>query len=160
MVNAKVICSLSLRIQDTGIDFLMSAATTGLILHVDDERSVRTSMSILLHEDGYGVSSAAGAIEALQIARGGFHPDVLIMDFNLGREMNGAEVAEQIRHILRYTPPIVILTGDVGKANFPRIANVVVWLTSKPLNPQLLLATLPSLVQLSRATRKFLTHLP
>jgi|SRR5208282_4033943 len=132
----------------------MSADSAGLILHVDDEQSVRASMSILLHADGYGISSAASAIEALQLASGGFHPDVLIMDFNLGRKMNGAEVAEQIRQVLRYTPPIIILTGDVSQAKFPRIADVVVWLTCKPLNPQLLLAALPSLVQLSRATRK------
>lgn len=135
----------------------MNTATAGLILHVDDERTVRTSMSILLHQDGYEVSSAASGTEALQLARGGFHPDVLIVDFNLGLKVNGAEVAEQIRQILGYTPPIVILTGDVSQAKIPRIANVVVWLTSKPLNPQLLLAALPSFVQLSRATRELLT---
>ena len=56
----------------------MNEGTAGLILHVDDERSVRTSMSILLHADGYGVDSAASGAEALQLVSGGLRPDVLI----------------------------------------------------------------------------------
>jgi hypothetical protein len=51
-----------------------------------------------------------------------------------------------------------MLTGDVSHAKFPRIVEVVVWLTRKPLNPKLLLVTLPSLVQLSRATRNLLSR--
>lgn len=136
----------------------MNPGTEGLILHVDDEQSIRASMSILLSTDGYEVSSAASGTEALQLARGGLHPDVLIVDFNLGQQINGAELAEQIRRVLSYAPPIIMLTGDVSHAKFPRIAEVVVWLTHKPLNPQLLLVTLPSLVQLSRATRNLLSN--
>jgi CheY-like chemotaxis protein len=136
----------------------MNVGTAGLILHVDDERSVRESLSMLLRADDYVVSSAASGTEALQLASGGLHPDVLIVDFNLGPQMNGAEVAEQIRRILSYAPPIIMLTGDVSSAKFPRITEVIVWLTCKPLNPQLLLAVLPSLIHLSRTTRKLLTR--
>ncbi len=134
----------------------MNAGAPGVILHVDDEQAVRASMALLLRTDGYGISSAASGTEALQFASDGLHPDVLIMDFNLGAHVNGAVVAEQIRQILCYTPPIIMLTGDVSRAKFPRIAEVIVWLTRKPLNPQLLLVSLPLLVQLSRATRNLL----
>jgi CheY-like chemotaxis protein len=92
----------------------MNAGSAGLILHVDDEQSIRASMSILLSTDGYEVSSAASGAEALQFARGGLHPDVLILDFNLGQQINGAEIAEQIRRVLSYAPPIIMLTGDVS----------------------------------------------
>jgi len=136
----------------------MNAGTAGLIMHVDDEQSIRASMSILLTTEGYRVSSAASGAEALQLVSGGIHPDVLIVDFNLGPQINGAEIAEEIRRVLSYAPPIIILTGDVRHAKFPRIAEVVVWLTCKPLNPRLLLITLPSLVQLSRATRNLLSR--
>jgi hypothetical protein len=47
----------------------------------------------------------------------------------------------------------------VSHAKFHRMTEVVVWLTQKPLNPQLLLVTLPSLVQLSRATRNLLPRM-
>jgi CheY-like chemotaxis protein len=136
----------------------MSVGTSGVILHVDDEQSVRDSISILLHSDGYVVSSAASATEAIELASAGLRPDVLIVDFDLGRQINGAEVAERIPRLLSYVPPIIMLTGNASGAKIPRIIDVVIWLTCKPLNPQLLLAALPSLVQLSRATRKMLTH--
>ena len=131
----------------------MNADSQGLILHVDDERSVRDGLAMLLRVDGYEVLSAASGREALQLASGELHPDVLIVDYDLGDDMDGAEVAERIRGVLGYTPPIVMLTGDLSNAEVPCVTEVPVWLARKPLNPQRLLAALPGLVQLSRATR-------
>jgi CheY-like chemotaxis protein len=126
--------------------------TAGKILHVDDDESVCTSTSRLLRESGYGIISATNGTDALELVRGGLYPDVLMVDFHLG-QTNGAEVAEQLRCTLGYALPIIILTGDVTNARFPHVVEAFVWLTSKPLDPRLLLAALPNLVQLSRATR-------
>jgi histidine kinase len=131
----------------------MNADLRGLILHVEDELPVREGLALLLRVDGYEVHGAATGPEALQLAREGLHPDVLIVDFNLGEDLNGAEVAEQIRGILGYTPPVIMLTGDLSNAEFPCVTDAPVWLIRKPANPQLLLAALPGLVQVSRATR-------
>ena len=131
----------------------MSAGGVGLILHVDDEKSVRDSMALLLRMEGYEIRSAANGSEALDLVSGGFRPDVLIVDFNLEPRMNGAEAAERIGTILRYAPPTIMLTGNIGAAKIPRIVELVVWMTCKPLNPQRLLGTLPALVQISRVTR-------
>lgn len=136
----------------------MSSGTAASILHLDDEQIVRESMSMLLHAEGYVMSSAATGTEAIQLVRGGLRPDVLIVDYNIGQQLSGPEVAQQIRDLLSYAPPIIVLTGDAYRAQFLRMIEVVVWLVSKPLNPQLLLAALPSLVQLSRATRNVLTR--
>jgi CheY-like chemotaxis protein len=136
----------------------MSSDTAASVLHLDDDRSVRESMSALLNAEGYVVSSAATGTEAIRLTSGGLCPDVLIVDFNLGEQLSGPEVAQQIHNLLSYAPPIIVLTGDAHSAQFLRVIEVVVWLVSKPLNPQLLLAALPSLVQLSRATRKVLTR--
>lgn len=138
----------------------MNVGTAGLILHVDDERSVRDSLSMLLRTDNYEVRSASSGSEALEVANEGFCPDVLIVDFNLGQPPNGAAIAEQLCRVFRYPPPIIMLTGDVDHAKFPRISEELVWLTHKPLNPQLLMLALPGLVQVSRATRNLLTALP
>ena len=136
----------------------MSSGTAASILHLDDDRAVRESMSALLNAEGYVVSSAASGTEAIRLASGGLCPDVLIVDFSLGEQLSGPEVAQKIRNLLSYAPPIIVLTGDAHRAQFSRMLEVVVWLVSKPLNPQLLLAALPSLVQLSRAPRKVLTR--
>ncbi len=134
----------------------MSVGATGVILHVDVEHAVRASMALLLRAAGYQVRSAATGSEAFRLASDGVRPDVLIVDFNLGPRKNGALVAERVQKLLHYAPPIIMLTGDVSIATVPRMTNVFFWLTGKPLNPQLLLAALPSLVQLSRATRAML----
>ena len=131
----------------------MNAVSQGVILHVDDERSVREALSMLLSGDGYGVTGATNGAQALQLAGDGLRPDVLIVDFNLDKQMNGAQVVQQLRRILGHTPPIIMLTGDPAGAVLPWIADAVIWLAQKPLNPRLLLAALPGLVQLSRATR-------
>lgn len=136
----------------------MISGTAKSILHLDDELIVRESISMLLHAEGYVVSSAATGAEAIQLVRGGLRPDVLIVDYNLGEQLSGPEIAQQIHNLLSYAPPIIVLTGDAHRAQLLRVIEVVVWLVSKPLNPQLLLAALPSLVQLSRATRKVLTR--
>lgn len=131
----------------------MKRGGKGRILHVDDEPLVLESMLILLRAEGYEVTGATNGAEASQLASGGFHPDVLIVDLHLRHQMNGAEVVEQIGKTLNYTPSVIMLTGTVADAKFPRLTAVNVWLTRKPLNPRLLLAALPNLVELSRATR-------
>ena len=136
----------------------MNANSPGVILHVDDERQVREGLALLLRADGYEAHSAASGHAALQLAREGLRPDVLIVDFDLGAAMDGAEVSEQIRGVLGYTPPIIMLTGDLSNAHFPIVTEVPVWLTRKPLNPDLLLAALPGLIQLSRATRNLVAR--
>jgi two-component system, sensor histidine kinase len=132
----------------------MISETAGSFLHLDDDLMVRESMAMLLDAEGYVVSSAATGAEAIQLVRDGLRPDVLIVDYDLGEQLSGPEVTQQIRDLLTYAPPIIVLTGDAHRAQFLRAIEVIVWLVSKPLNPQLLLAALPSLVQLSRATRE------
>ena len=131
----------------------MNAATRGMILHVDDEPLVLRTLAMVLEGDGYSVSGAASGPEALRLAGRGLRPDVLIVDFNLDPQMNGAEVAEELRLILGYAPPIILLSGDPSNAECPWVVDTPIWLARKPINPLLLLAAMPSLVELSRSTR-------
>jgi two-component system CheB/CheR fusion protein len=131
----------------------VNGSSQGTILQVDDDRQIREAMALLLRAEGYQVLGAGGGIEALQRVQDGLHPDVLILDFDLGEGMNGAEVAQQLRRSLGYSPPILMLTGDPASAEVPWITDAPVWLARKPLNPELLLAALPGLVQLSRTMR-------
>ncbi len=123
-------------------------------MHVDDDALVRESISALLYSDGYLVNSVASGSEAIELAGTGFRPDVLIVDFDLGPRMNGAETAEQIHGLLDYSPPIMMLSGDLSRARFPHIAEGVVWRASKPFDPALLLNALRNFVLLSRAMRE------
>jgi DNA-binding response OmpR family regulator len=132
----------------------MTEGSPGIILHVEDEHSVRQAVALLLRVERYQVLGAAAGDEALQLALGGLRPDVLILDYDLGEGMNGAELAQQLRRSLGYSPPILMLTGDPASAEVPWITDAPIWLAHKPLDPRLLLAALPGLVQLSRAMRE------
>lgn len=132
----------------------MTDLSQGVVLHVDDEPVVRDSLSMLLRGDGYSVVSASGGAEALRHVGRGLRPDVLIVDFSIDEDMNGAEVAQELRRALHYTPPVIMLTGDPASAELPWITDAPVWLARKPLDPALLLAALPGLIMVSRATRE------
>jgi CheY-like chemotaxis protein len=121
-------------------DESMAVMARGLIMHVEDEQAVRDSLALVLSGEGYALSSAASGPAAMQLVAEGFRPDVLIVDFNLDDEMNGADVAQQLRRNLGYSPPIIMLTGNPTEAELPWITDAPVWLARKPLNPRLLLA--------------------
>lgn len=130
-----------------------NAESRGVVLHIEDEPAVRRAMAMLLGTEGYTVSSAANGPQAICRIAEGFRPDLLIVDFDLGDAMNGAEATEELRRVLGYAVPVIMLTGDPSSAEFPWITDAPVWLMHKPANPRLLLAAMPGLVQLSRSTR-------
>jgi CheY-like chemotaxis protein len=113
----------------------------------------RKAMAMLLNGEGYSITSVASGLQAIDAVAAGLRPDLLIVDFNLGSEMNGAEATEEVRRALGYATPVIMLTGDPASAEFPWITDAPVWLARKPLGPQFFLAALPALVELSRATR-------
>jgi CheY-like chemotaxis protein len=124
----------------------------GLILHVDDDESMRRSTALLLRVAGFDTREAASGEHALSQAehlRGKL--DVLIVDYHLGNGMTGTEVAEEFARLLGHAVPTIILTGDPANAEVPWLADAPVWLARKPLLPETLLAALPALVDFRRA---------
>jgi DNA-binding response OmpR family regulator len=138
----------------------MGTDVSGTILHVDDEAQVRTSLALLMRAENYDVRSAATGAEAIAWVADGLQPDVLIVDFQLGEEMDGADLTQELRRTLGYTPPIILLTGDPSNAEVPWTTEVPVWLAQKPVNPELLVAAMAGLVQLSRAVRDLVRTSP
>jgi len=95
-----------------------AAAGGGNVLFVDDEVSIVESMSRLLHGHGFtvhGFTRAPDALAAFRVDPAAF--DVLVTDFTMP-EMNGLELATEIRAI-RDTLPVVLCSGygdEKGKA--------------------------------------------
>jgi response regulator RpfG family c-di-GMP phosphodiesterase len=63
------------------------------ILIVEDEALVRLDTAESLREDGYRVHEAANASEAVGLIESKFAIDLLFTDINLGKGMNGVELA-------------------------------------------------------------------
>jgi DNA-binding response OmpR family regulator len=79
------------------------------VLIVEDERPVRQMLHILLEDEGFDVTSAADAEEALAAKRAR-EPDLLLVDLRLPG-MQGLELCRHVRQTS--SVPIIIVTAQV-----------------------------------------------
>jgi CheY-like chemotaxis protein len=87
------------------------ARTEHLILIVEDQDEIRTSLRSVLDAGGYRAVEASTGTEALEIART-LRPDMILLDLGLP-EMNGLDVAQLLnREAETASIPIVALTGS------------------------------------------------
>jgi PAS domain S-box-containing protein len=110
----------------------VEAANTGRVLIVDDERAVAEATCLLLELEGYEVSVASSAHEALKRATAR-SPDLIVSDFHLRGGETGVGVVTAVRNRLGDTIPVVFVTGDTAKAALAdsKIDNAV--LLNKPV---------------------------
>jgi CheY-like chemotaxis protein len=107
---------------------------------------------MLLRLAGFDTREAASGEQALaQVDHMRGKLDVLIVDYHLGSDMTGTEVAEEFARLLGHAVPTIILTGDPANAEVPWLSDAPVWVARKPLSPETLLAALPALVDFRRA---------
>ena len=78
----------------------------GQILVVDDERSMREFLEILLQREGHGVVACAGAADAL-VALESDDYDLIISDIKMSG-VGGLELLERVREISPETPVVLI----------------------------------------------------
>lgn len=137
--------------------------TRGVILHVEDEESQRGSLATLLAVESFEVHQAAHGAAVPAIARKlGARLDVLIVDYHLGGSGSsslagsgsGTDVAEELSALLGYAVPTIMLTGDIANCEVPVLKNAPVWVARKPLDPRVLLAGLPALVEFRRGVAR------
>lgn len=105
------------------------------ILIVDDEQAVRDSLEFLLGTDGHQVMVAADGNDAVaMVARSGVQPDLVIIDYNLGRGGTGLEVMTRLREALGRDLAALVLTGDESTGTLRNIARENYARLSKPVN--------------------------
>lgn len=113
--------------------------STGTILVIDDDASVRKVATLRLEREGYRVLAAAGGEEGVSLAKAE-HPDVVLLDILMPR-MDGREVLRRLKaDPATHTIPIILLTvieaQDEGHEPIgPGYADRL----SKPYNPDHLL---------------------
>ena len=111
------------------------------ILIVDDERSLRFLVRVILENEGYDVVEAhngAAALERVQEAR----PDLIVTDLMMP-VMGGRELIERLRSDPETAAvPIVVLSANAGLA-----AEAADAAFSKPFDVDLLLETVQTLSQ-------------
>jgi two-component system CheB/CheR fusion protein len=116
----------------------------GKILIVEDDPELRALIETLLTEEGHQTASAADGIAALDlVARGAIHPDIVLTDFNLPKDMNGLQVAAKLRATLSRDVGVIVLTGDISTGTLRDIARQDCVQLNKPVK----LAELMQVVQ-------------
>ena len=116
------------------------------ILLVEDEPGVRNAMRTLLRVEGYRVTPAASADEALRLLETEPPFDLLVTDYHLGDGRTGTEVLQAARE-LRAGMSAVLVTGDTSPAIQELRADDALRITSKPIQSDELLAMIRSLLR-------------
>lgn len=105
------------------VDLTEFAQQGGSILIVEDDPSLRESLELFLNAEGYLTSSAVDGEDAIRLVeRKGLRPDLLIVDYNLPRDLTGLQILARLRPTLGRAVPALILTGDISTSTLREIA--------------------------------------
>jgi PAS domain S-box-containing protein len=115
------------------------------ILVVEDEPSVRNAMRKLLEIEGYEVTAAASAAEALDALRRDYF-DLVVTDYHLESGRTGTEVINAAREITGLSAKAILVTGDTSAAVREIQGDAMLRITSKPINSDELLAQVRALL--------------
>ena len=92
------------------------------VLVVDDERAVRQMLTSMLETGGYGVVTAAGGKEAIEVFRRDADSiDCVLLDLSMP-DLDGGEVFEQLRSI-RDDVRVILISGFAEKEMLDRFRN-------------------------------------
>jgi two-component system, chemotaxis family, CheB/CheR fusion protein len=128
-----------------------AADTPVVVLHVEDDEQLGANVAALLQAQGYVPLTARDGPSAFALlARCGAPPDVLIMDFNLPGEMDGADVAQEICRSLGHVVPTIFLSGELANAALPWLPGAPLLFAAKPADPEILLEVVGSFAALGR----------
>jgi len=94
-------------------------AERGKILYIEDNRDNRSLVRRVLESEGYDVTEAANAEDALTSLKIG-SPDLILMDINMPG-IDGYTLTAQIKSVPDYTTiPIIAMTANVMRGDRER----------------------------------------
>lgn len=115
------------------------------ILLVEDEPGVRNAMRMLFKIEGYHVTPAAGAGEALERLQTEKF-DLLVTDYHLEGGQTGSQVIDAARGLLGAAFKAIIVTGDTSAAVREIQGDASLRISSKPINSDELLGQVRELL--------------
>lgn len=121
------------------------AGRTALI--VDDDADICDATVQLLSGWGFDARAVPSGVSARDLLRQGFAPDVVLADLRLGDAVDGIDVVEQVRKDLSRAVPALLVSGDLGARDAPRVKSSELLLMTKPVAPARLRSALASLLQ-------------
>ena len=118
------------------VSVMLQHDLTGMtVLVIEDEEDVRVGMQIMLEAWGCKVILAASEAEAMEKVNRETLPQVLVADYRLRDEKNGADAIKHVRLALGADIPGLIITGDTDPARMQEALASGLTLMHKPLQP-------------------------
>lgn len=83
-----------------------------MILIIDDDIAIRTSLSLLLKKEGFDASSVGNPVEALDFLEKQ-HPELVLLDMNFSNSTTGEDGLRMLERIKKRDPnlPVILITG-------------------------------------------------
>jgi two-component system NtrC family response regulator len=83
-----------------------------MLLIVDDDLAIRTSLALLLKKEGYGVKGVGSPDETFEALRAET-PELILLDLNFSIETSGKEGMHLLQRIKKHYPavPVILITG-------------------------------------------------
>ena len=83
-----------------------------MILIVDDDLAIRTSLALLLKKEGFSVKGAGSPEDTFEILKNEI-PELILLDLNFSIETSGDEGMQLLQRIHKYNPkiPVILITG-------------------------------------------------
>ncbi|TDE16372.1 sigma-54-dependent transcriptional regulator [Dyadobacter psychrotolerans] len=83
-----------------------------MLLIVDDDLAIRTSLALLLKKEGFTVRGAGSAEDAFEIIENET-PELILLDLNFSIETSGEEGIALLQRIHKFNPkiPVILITG-------------------------------------------------
>lgn len=126
-----------------------------MILIVDDDSAVRSSLSFMLKRAGYEVKTVPGPREAMDVVRAE-EPALILMDMNFTLSTTGEEGLTLLKQVKIFRPdvPVILMTawGSIQLAVQGMQAGAFDFIT-KPWNNAALLQRIETALQLTAASR-------
>jgi PAS domain S-box-containing protein len=89
----------------------MNDQSQKMLLLVEDEYIIALSEKMTLEKHGYSIISVSSGEQAIETMKGQSTIDLILMDIDLGKGIDGTEAAEQI--LKNYNIPIVFLSSHI-----------------------------------------------
>ncbi|MDR3217772.1 MAG: sigma-54 dependent transcriptional regulator [Dysgonamonadaceae bacterium] len=127
-----------------------------MILIIDDDAAVRSSLGFLLKRAGYDTQAVTGQKEALDMVRS-VAPQLILMDMNFSLETSGEEGIQLLRQVKIFQPdtPVILITawGSISLAVEGMRAGAADFVT-KPWDNIQLLNVIRTTLELSEQKKK------
>jgi len=105
------------------------------VLLIEDDQLGGEAMRMLLQDWGCRVHLARTAEQALDSARQGGVPDLVVSDYRLDGDLSGIDVITRLRHMLNWEVPACLISGDTDADLRALAASAGLLLLKKPVQP-------------------------